>query len=242
MEIKARQKGRVIILDLCGRLDADAAQLVEIVGQCVHDGTTDICCDFDAVTFIDYIGISALVLAYKEVINHKGRMKITRIPAHLQGIFSVTGLDHVLDIYPSLETALESFSQDVLIENIQKLRLRRRFKRLPIDMKIKVRSKTGRETLCATGEILNLSGIGAFISGCRAFKLNDPLTLTLTLPPKNEVLELEARVVWAPDKQAQVHFFPGIGVEFHPIDSRKQQRLLEFIERNLSRMAAEKYE
>jgi anti-anti-sigma factor len=240
MEIKARQKGRVIILDLSGRLDADAAELVEIVGQCVRDGYTDICCDFDGVSFIDYIGISALVLAYKEVINHKGRLKIAGVPAHLKGIFGVTGLDHVLDIHPTLEEALASFSQDAIIEKIQKMQLRRRFKRLPIDMKIKLRSRAGREIVCATGEILNLSGVGAFISGCRAFKLNDPLTLTLTLPPKNEILELEARVVWAPDKQTQVHFYPGIGVEFHPIDTHKQQRLLEFIERNLSRMASEK--
>lgn len=238
MEIKIRQKGRVIILDLCGRLDADAAELVEIVGQCVRDGITDICCDFDAVDLIDYIGISALVLAYKEVVNHQGRMKIARIPTHLKGIFCVTGLDHTLDIYPSLEAALESFSQDAAIEKIQKMQLRRRFKRLPIDMKIKLRSGAGPRALCATGEILNLSGVGAFICGCRAFKLGDRLTLTLTLPPKNEVLELEARVVWAPDKQTQAHFFPGIGVEFHPVDTHKQQRLLDFIERHLSWMSA----
>ncbi len=240
MDIKARQKGSVIILDLCGRLDADAAQLVEITGQCVRDGYTDICCHFEAVEFIDYIGISALVLAYKEVANHKGRMKIAHIPVHLQGIFAVTGLDHVLDIYPTLEAALNGFSQDAVIEKIQKMQLRRRFKRLPIDMRIELRSKAGAEVSCSSGEILNLSGVGAFISGCRAFKLGDRLILKLKLPPKNQALDLEARVVWVPDKQTQIHFSPGIGVEFDNIPSATQQTLLEFIDRNLARLSAEK--
>lgn len=239
MEIRARQKDNVIILDLSGRIDVNAATFVEVVGQCLRDGSSDILCNFSGVDFIDYMGISALVLAYKEVANCKGRMKISHIPAHLKGLFCVAGLDRSIDIYATDELALASFKEDKIIENIQKLQLRRRFKRLPIDMKIEIKTNQGRNPVCLKGELINLSGVGAYIFGCGSFKLGDACVLKLKLPPRQEELEIEGRVVWLPDKQVQPHMYPGIGVEFHNISTSLQQRLLDFIEKNLSRSHSE---
>ena len=56
MEIKARQNGSIVILDLAGRIDIDSANFVEAVGQCVRDGYLDILCNFEEVDFIDYLG------------------------------------------------------------------------------------------------------------------------------------------------------------------------------------------
>ena len=240
MEIKARQRGTVIILDLSGRIDVDSANLIEIVGQCIRDGYSDILCNFESVDFIDYMGVSALVIAYKEVINNKGRMKFTNIPVHLKGVFSVAGLERVIDMYPSEELAIHSFSEDQIIEKIKKLQLRRRFKRLPIEMKIELKAKYDKKGICLKGDMMNLSGIGAFIFGCGQFKLGDEVILKLKLTPKHEEIELEARVVWLPDKQIQPQLHPGIGVEFYNIHSGVQQKLLEFIEKNLSRMATDR--
>jgi anti-anti-sigma factor len=240
VDIKARQTGNCIILDLVGRIDADSANLIEIVGQCLRDGYNDILCNFESVDFIDYLGISALVLAYKEVVNSKGRMKFSSIPTHLKGVFLVSGLDRVIDMYISEDLAITSFKEDQIIEKIKKMQLRRRFKRLPIDLKIEFKAKYDKKAACLKGEILNLSGIGAFIFGCGAFQLGDELILKLKLPPKQEELELDARVVWLPDKQIQPHFHPGIGIEFHNISGPTQNKLIEFIERNLSRMSTDK--
>lgn len=240
MDIKARQTGNCIILDLSGRIDADSANLIEIVGQCLRDGYNDILCNFESVDFIDYLGISAIVLAYKEVVNSKGRMKFTSIPVHLKGVFSVSGLDRVIDMYISEDLAITSFKEDQIIEKIKKMQLRRRFKRLPIDLKIEFKAKYDKKAACLKGEIVNLSGIGAFIFGCGAFQLGDELVLKLRLPPKQEELELDARVVWLPDKQIQPHFHPGVGIEFHNISGPTQSKLIEFIERNLSRMSTDK--
>jgi Tfp pilus assembly protein PilZ len=76
--------------------------------------------------------------------------------------------------------------------------------------------------------------VGAFVFGCDKFKLGDEIILKMKLPPKNEEIELEAKVVWLPDRQIQPHFHPGMGVEFCNITASAQQKLLEFIERNLS--------
>jgi anti-anti-sigma factor len=239
MDIKPRVKANVMILDLYNSIDVNSANLVEIVGQCLRDGYIDILCNFEEVESIDYMGVSAIVLAYKEVMNNHGRMKFANIPAHLKSLFSVTGLDRVIEIYAAEELALNSFKEDKIIENIKKMQLRRRFKRLPVDIKIDLKDKSSRGAVCYKADILNLSAVGAYIYGCDKFKLGDELNIKLRLAPKNTELELRAKVVWMCDKQIQPQFYPGIGVEFHKISSKDQEKIIEFIDRNLSFSATE---
>jgi len=239
MDIKARIVGNVVILDISGQVDANSANFVEIVGQCIRDGYQDILCNMEDVEFIDYLGISAIVLAYKELVNAKGRMKFASIPAHIKNSLSVAGLDKVVEIYATEEIALDSFKEDKVIEDIKKLQLRRRFKRLPIDIKIELRDKFTKSPECFKLDILNLSAIGAYIYGCDKFKLGDDVTLKMKLPPNQEQLEMEAKVVWLCDKQIQPQLYPGMGVEFRNMPSSAQDKLLGFIERNLSLLSSD---
>jgi anti-anti-sigma factor len=239
MEIRARQKNNIIIMDLIGRIDVDSANFVEAVGQCIRDGFIDILCNMEEVDFIDYMGISVIVIAFKEVVNAKGRMKFANVPAHIKNIFCIAGLDRVVDIYIDEDTAFKSFDEDKIIEDIKKMQLRRRFKRLPIDIKVELKSKHAKTPLCLKLDLINLSAIGAFIFGCDKFKLGDEVLLKMKLPPKDEEIELDAKVVWIPDKQVQPHSYPGLGVEFINISTQKQQKLIDFIERNLSFMSSD---
>ena len=239
MDIKARQKNGVVILDLSGRIDADCANLIEAVAQCLRDGYLDIICNLEEVDFIDYMGISVIVIVYKEVANAHGRIKFVNVPTHVRNIFCIAGLDKVVEISPDEDMALESFKEDKIIEDIKKMQLRRRFKRLPIDIKIELKTKDQKSPVCLNLDLINLSAVGAFIFGCNKFKLGDKVVLKMKLPPKQEELELDAYVVWIPDKQIQPHSYPGIGVEFTDMSSQIQQRLVEFIERNLSTSSLE---
>jgi anti-sigma B factor antagonist len=239
MEIKARIKDRIVILDLSGHIDVNTANLIEVVGQCLRDGYSDLLCNFEEVEAIDYMGISVIVIAYKEITNNHGRMKFASIPAHLKNVFSVSGLDAVIDIYATEELAVNSFEEDKIIENIQKMQLRRRFKRLPIGIKIELKNKYERSPVCLKVDMLNLSAIGAYIYGCDKFKLGDEVIIKFKLLPKNEEIELEAKVVWLSDKQFQPHFHPGMGVEFSHLSASVQEKLIGFIERNLSFMSTD---
>jgi anti-anti-sigma factor len=239
MEIKARKRNGIIVLDLAGRIDVDSANFIEVAGQCIRDGYNDFLCNFEEVDFIDYLGVSAIVLAYKEVGNSSGRMKFVNIPAHLRGVFSISGLDRVIEIYASEDLAVNSFKEDKIIEKIKRMQLRRRFKRVPIDIKVEIRSKYEKVPACYKVEILNLSAVGAFIFGGDKFKLGDAVVLKIKLPPKDEELELDARVVWLPDRQIQPHFHPGMGLEFYNISSQVQQKIIEFINRNLSLLSTD---
>ncbi|MDD5097172.1 MAG: anti-sigma factor antagonist [Candidatus Omnitrophica bacterium] len=239
LEIKVRQKNNVVILDLGGRIDVNSANLVEITGGCLRDGYTDILCNLEEIEAVDYMGVSVIVIAYKEVVNLGGRMKFVNCPAHLKGILAVSGMDRVIEVYATEDLALSSFKEDKAIEHIKKMQLRRRFKRLPVDLKIELKSKLENSPQCLKLDILNLSAVGAFIFGCDKFKLGDEVVLKMKLAPSQEWLELEAKVVWIPDKQVQPHEHPGIGVEFSNISSGDQQKLIEFIERNLSFMSSD---
>lgn len=238
MEIRARTRDNVVILDLSGRIDVNSANLIEAIGQILRDGYSDILCNFEDIEFIDYMGISAVVLAYKEVVNNNGRIKFINIPAHLRQLFAVTGLDRSIDIYVDEDFALNCFKEDKVIENIKKMQLRRRFKRLPVEMHIELKNKFERAPSCLNVEILNLSAIGAYIYGCDKFRLQDEVILKLKLPPKGELMELDAKVVWLSDKQVQREIHPGMAVEFSHIPSATQEKLVEFIERNLSFMSS----
>ena len=226
-------------MDLIGRIDVDSANFVEAVGQCIRDGYTDILCNMEEVDFIDYMGISVIVIAYKEVMNIHGRIKFCSVPTHIKNIFCIAGLDRVVDIYIDEDMALKSFGEDKIIEDIKKMQLRRRFKRLPIDIKVELKSKLANSPHCLKLDVLNLSAVGAFIFGCDQFKLGDEVLMKMKLPPKNEEIELEAKVVWIPDKQVQPHAYPGLGVEFVNISTQMQQKLIDFIERNLSFMSSD---
>jgi len=239
MEIRARIKEGIIILDLSGRIDVDSANFIETVGQSLRDGYLDILCNFEDVESIDYMGISVIVIAYKEVTSSKGRMKFCNLPAHLKNTLSISGLDAVIDIHATEDLAVNNFKEDKIIEDIQKMQLRRRFKRLPIDIKIELKNKYGRNPICLRVDILNLSAIGAYIYGCDKFRLGDEIVIKFKLLPKDEEMELQAKVVWLSDKQFQPHFHPGMGVEFRNISVQVQEKLIGFIERNLSFMSSD---
>lgn len=234
MEIKVRRQDNVIILDLSGRIDVNSANLIEVIGQCIREGYNDIVCNFEEVDFVDYMGISVVVIAYKEIVNNSGRMKFVNIPLHIRELFAVSGIDKVIEIYATEDLVINSFKEDKVIEHIKKMQLRRRFKRLPIEIKIELKVKSQGSPVCLKADILNLSGIGAYIYGCDKFKLGDELILKLKLTPQLEEIELPAKVVWLSDKQIQFNLHPGMGVEFYNIPGPIQEKLLEFIERNLS--------
>jgi len=234
MEISIRRKQGVAILDLCGRIDIDSAIFVETVGYLLRNGESDILCNLEDVDFIDYTGVSVIAVAYKEVMNNNGRMRFCSIPAHLKGIFFVSGLERSFEIFASEDAALNSFKEDRIIEKIKKEPLRRRFKRLPIKIKIEYKLANSPQNIFFEGEIIDLSAVGAYIIGNKRFALNEILNIKMNLSPKPGRVSVLARVVWHSDKQIQPQYHPGMGVEFYNLSSYTQKKILEFIDRNLA--------
>lgn len=233
LDIYLRKSDSIAILDLSGSIDIDSSNLVEKVAWCLEQGYTDILCNFENVNLVDYTGLSVLAIAYKSVVNRKGRMNLVNMPAHIRKIFSMVGLDTVFEIYENEELAIHCFSEDKAISEIQKQHLRRRFKRLPIGIDVEFKPRDKDEQFFV-GKVLNISAVGLLVFSDKTYPLGEILNVRLFLAPAPGLLELDTKVVWLVEKALQPQIYPGMGLEFYHTNTLTQKKIVEFVERNLS--------
>lgn len=230
LEIAIRRTGGVAVLDLSGDINIDSANLVEKVGWCLDNRYRFILCNLENVTLVDFTGLSALGLAYKDCVNHKAKMKLLKVPLHVRKKFELVCLDRVFEFFDDEKSAIRSFEEDKIISEIQRKQLRRRFKRLPLDIDIELKAK--REGEYRKGKLLNLSGVGMLIFIDKAYPLGELLDVRLSLKPVAESFQAEAKVAWLVDKKLQPQIYPGMGLEFYHLDRILQEQVLQFVERN----------
>ncbi len=238
MDINIKKVKDAVILEIKGNFDVNASDFIEIVGELLREDFKKIACNFESVNMIDYMGLSALAIAYKNVCNHKARIKFFNVPAHIKNVFSMLLLDDVFEIYFSEEAAIASFEKEETLSSIAEKQLRRRFKRLPIKLGVRFKQKFSRSDETFEGKAFNLSAIGTFIFTNKIFNLNETLKLWLPLGAKHEEIELDARVVWLADKHIQPQSSPGMGVEFYNISTQLQKKIVEYVDRNLPRQSS----
>lgn len=233
LEVNFKKVKSIGVLGLAGSVDINSSSLVEKVGWALENGYLDLVCDFEDVEMIDYAGMSALAIAFKNVINHGGRMKFATVAIHIRRVFNLVCLDKVFELYDNLDTALRSFEDDKVISEIQKKQLRRRFKRLPLDIDIEFKSKEENEF--HQGKVLNISGVGMLVYAEKViYHLGEILDIKLTLKPAPGLLEIETVVVWLVEKNIQPQIYPGFGIEFYHVDTLTQEKIVEFVQRNLA--------
>ncbi len=232
LNISLRRIKLVVVLDLSGSIDIDSSNLIEVVAGCLEKGYLDLLCNFENVNLLDYAGLSVLSIAYKNVLNHKSRVKFVNIPAHIRKIFLLVGLEMVFEIYEDEEFALRSFEEDRIIAEIQKKQLRRRFKRLPVDIDIEFKSRFKEEQF-NPGKVLNISAVGVLVFAEKTYPLGEILKIRILLSPAPGLLELETKVIWVVQKELQPQIYPGMGLEFYHTESETQKKIVEFVDRNL---------
>ena len=65
--------------------------------------------DLSQVSLIDSMGLSVLVWAHRHCRASGYQLKFCSLQEQVKLLFSITGLDAIYEIYPSVEKALESF-------------------------------------------------------------------------------------------------------------------------------------
>ncbi len=231
LEIGFRKIEGVAILDLEGNIDIDSSSFIERIGWCLENGYNNIIGNFEDVNFIDYAGLSVLAIACKNVFNHKGNIKLIAVPPHIKKIFCMVGLDKTFEVYDDEDSAIKSFKEDKAIHEIQGKKLRRRFKRIELDIDVGFKSK--KEISFHYGKLLNLSAVGFLVWTDKIYPLGEILNIKLLLSPKPGWLEINAKVVWHVLKEVQPHIYPGMGLEFHNLSGTVQEKIVDFVERNL---------
>lgn len=232
LEIAFRRIDSVAVLDLTGNIDLDSANFIEKIGWCLENGYPDILCNFENINLVDYAGLSVLAIAFKNVENHHGRIKLLGVAEHIKKIFSLVCLDLIIELCDDQKQAVSSFKEDRAISEIQKKKLRRRFRRLPLDIKVEFKAKDKNEVF-SQGKVVNISGVGLLVVADKLYPLNEVLEAKLLLSQKTGVLEVQAKVAWLVRMELQPQFYPGMGLEFYQLEHSLQKKIVEFVERNL---------
>ena len=234
LEMKLREVRDITVIDLEGRIDINASDLIELIGWLLKRGKTKLLLNLERVDLVDYSGLSVLAIVYKNVRNHKGILKFAMVPFHVIKLLRVAQLTDIFELHEEERMAIESF--DEIAPDILSKPLRRRFRRLEV-VNIPVRyllSSQKGEGEIFVGKAMNLGGEGLLLLSEKMFPLKTELTLHLGFSVSEPPLVVTGQVIWIADKELQPHYFPGMGVQFHRLDEKSEMRLFEFIDRHIT--------
>ncbi|MEU9439224.1 STAS domain-containing protein [Streptomyces sp. NPDC048252] len=100
----------VHVLTLSGEIDRSS---VPFVGWAFDSGAGEKCAprtviDFAHVTFMDCSGISFLLYAHRAAQDSDGWLRLANVPASVQRLLHLVGLDDLMPMYATLQAALPS--------------------------------------------------------------------------------------------------------------------------------------
>jgi anti-sigma B factor antagonist len=111
MRLQEQVEGTALVVKLLdSRFDASIASVVkERFAELIHEGHTRIALDISEVEFIDSLGLSAAVWAFKRL-GENGELVIIGAQGAVMSIFRLTRLDKVFRIFPDTKMAVAALS------------------------------------------------------------------------------------------------------------------------------------
>lgn len=107
--IEKRDNG-IGVVRLEGRIDiTSAANVKQLFASAVADGSPRLVVDLADVTFIDSSGLSALVSGLRSARQAGGDLRIAAAGRQPTTLFSLTSLDKVFRLYPTVEDAVNAY-------------------------------------------------------------------------------------------------------------------------------------
>ena len=100
----------VVVLSLKGRLDAISAPEVRpTIDELVEQKQSKVVCDLQELQMVDSSGVGAIVSLFKRLRTLGGDVKIARLTGQPKEIFRLLRLDHVFDVFETVEEATAKF-------------------------------------------------------------------------------------------------------------------------------------
>jgi len=113
LSLETRNRGDVIVVHCQGRVvyRDEAAALSRVVGEVLHGGSKMVL-DLSGVSALDSAGIGELALLQTWAQERKAELKCAGANATVGALLELTNLDSVLELHPTVESALEAFRED----------------------------------------------------------------------------------------------------------------------------------
>ena len=108
MEIRQRQTGSVVRLDLVGRLIAadEDCLLKDKVNSLLLQGYRTILLNLEGVSQVDSLGLSTLIAIRQAADRNGGSIRLLKLPARVHSLLVVTRLITVFDVFDCEEDAM----------------------------------------------------------------------------------------------------------------------------------------
>ena len=84
---------------------SNAGQIREELLSVIDGGATVLIADMTATAWCDHAGADAVVRAFRRAVVGGTQLRLVVTAGHVSRVFSLSGLDYLVPIYPSLEAA-----------------------------------------------------------------------------------------------------------------------------------------
>jgi anti-sigma B factor antagonist len=99
--------GTTAVVTLPAEIDiANADQVREDLLSILNRGPATLVVDMGGTTFCDSAGVHALVRAFKRASANSTQMRLVVAAPGVQRVLSITGVDHLIGIYPTVAASL----------------------------------------------------------------------------------------------------------------------------------------
>jgi anti-sigma B factor antagonist len=114
-KLTTRTLGEITVLDLSGRLEVGQGSVVlrETLQNSSLRGAK-ILINLANVSFIDTSGLGELVSGHTTARNEGGQLKLSGMPARVEHLFHMTGLDRIFDTYGNEADAIHSWGESLV--------------------------------------------------------------------------------------------------------------------------------
>ncbi|HEY2692368.1 MAG TPA: STAS domain-containing protein [Streptosporangiaceae bacterium] len=107
--------GRVAVVSLPVEIDlSNADQIREDLLSVVNRGAATLIVDMSGTTFCDSAGVNALVRTLTRATASGTGMRLVVSSHPVRRVLDITGVDHLIDVYPSVAASLASADQEHL--------------------------------------------------------------------------------------------------------------------------------
>ena len=106
--------GQVAVVTLPAEIDVTNADMVrEDLLSVMNQGAVLLIADMSKTTFCDSAGVSALLRTFRRAGASEGALRLVVSTPAVQRVFSITGVDRLVDIFPSVAASLAGpYDQD----------------------------------------------------------------------------------------------------------------------------------
>ena len=112
MELKRREKGGVVILDISGKIlgGNESAPLMREIDKVVDGEEKSLLLSLERVPWLNSSGLGILLAAFIRLRNYGGVMKLLHVQERVRSILVTTKLVEILEVFDDEKTAIDSFS------------------------------------------------------------------------------------------------------------------------------------